>query len=93
MPIKKIAKELGISIQTSFDWRHKILSSLNQFIPETLTDQVECDELELAINEKGNKDLKRKPRKRSSDFKRNQGKEVILQYKSLPQYLVVGKKY
>jgi transposase-like protein len=77
MPIKKIAKELNISIQTSFDWRHKILSSLAQFIPEELTDQVECDELELAINEKGNKDLKRKARKRSSDFKRNQGKEVI----------------
>jgi len=77
MPIKKIAKELGISIQTSFDWRHKILSSLAQFIPEELTDEVECDELELALNEKGNKNLKRKPRKRSSDFKRNQGKEVI----------------
>lgn len=30
MPIKKIAKEIGISIQTSFDWRHKILSSLSQ---------------------------------------------------------------
>ena len=69
MPIKKIAKELGISIQTSFDWRHKILSSLAQFIPEQLTDEIECDELELAINEKGNKDLKRKARKRSSDFK------------------------
>ncbi|PCI11697.1 MAG: hypothetical protein COB73_01580 [Flavobacteriaceae bacterium] len=77
MPIKKIAEELNISIQTSFDWRHKILSSLAQFIPEELTDQVECDELELAINEKGNRDLKRKPRKRSSDFKRNQGKELI----------------
>ncbi len=33
--------------------------------------------MELALNEKGNKDLKRKARKRSSDFKRNQGKEVI----------------
>ena len=77
MPIKKIAKELGISIQTSFDWRHKILSSLAQFIPEQLTDEIECDELELAINEKGNKDLKRKARKRSSDFKRNQGGEVV----------------
>jgi len=49
MPIKKIAKELKISIQTSFDWRHKILSSLSQFTPEQLTDEVECDELELAL--------------------------------------------
>jgi len=77
MPIKKIAKELGISIQTSFDWRHKILSSLAQFIPDQLTDEVECDELELALNEKGNRNLKRKPRKRSSDFKRNQGKKEV----------------
>ena len=66
-----------ISIQTTFDWRHEILSSLAQFIPEQLADEIECDELELPINEKGNKDLKRKARKRSSDFKRNQGKEVV----------------
>lgn len=50
MPIKKIAKELGISIQTSFDWRHKILSSLAQFEPELLADEVECDEMELVLN-------------------------------------------
>ena len=43
--IKKSAKELKISIQTSFDWRHKILSSLEQFIPDQLSDEVECDEM------------------------------------------------
>ena len=47
MPIKKIAKELGISIQTSFDWRHKILSPLSQFIPKQLTE----DELRAIIVE------------------------------------------
>jgi transposase-like protein len=72
MSIKKIAKELNISIQTSFDWRHKILSSLSQFTPKELADEIECDELELAINEKGNRNLTRASRKRSSDFKRNQ---------------------
>jgi len=71
MPIKKIAKELEISIQTSFDWRHKILSSLEQFEPKSLSDEVECDELELPLNNKGSKTLERKPRKRGSDFKRN----------------------
>ena len=55
MPIKKIAKELGISIQTSFDWRHKILSSMNDLAPTELKGVVECDELELPINEKGSK--------------------------------------
>ena len=77
MPIKKIAKEIGVSIQTSFDWRHKILSSLNQFVPEHLSSDVECDELELALNNKGSKALGRKPRKRGSDFKRNTGKDEI----------------
>lgn len=71
MPIKKIAKEIGISIQTSFDWRHKILSVLNEHTPVTLSGRVECDELELPINNKGERNLNRKARKRSSDFKRN----------------------
>jgi len=71
MSIKKIAKELHISIQTSFDWRHKILSSLEQFVPKTLSEEIECDELELPLNNKGSKTLDRKPRKRGSDFKRN----------------------
>ncbi|GAB1417880.1 IS1595-like element ISSsu9 family transposase [Bacteroidales bacterium] len=72
MSIKKTAKEIGISIQTSFDWRHKILSSLAGFTPETLSEVVECDELELALSNKGSRNLKRKPRKRGSDFKRNE---------------------
>lgn len=78
MPIKKIAKELGISIQTSFDWRHKILSSLTRLIPEQLSSEVECDELELALSNKGSRSLERSPRKRGSDFKRNQDKEVTV---------------
>ena len=71
MPIKKIAKEIGISIQTSFDWRHKILSSLAGFAPQTLSGVVECDELELALSNKGSRSLAREPRKRGTDFKRN----------------------
>ncbi len=77
MSIKKTAKELGISIQTSFDWRHKILSSLDQYVPKRLSGVVECDELELALSNKGEKQLERKPRKRGSDFKRNQGKGEV----------------
>ena len=72
MAIKKIAKELNISIQTSFDWRHKILSSLAELSPEKLQGIVECDELELPVNNKGCRSLDREPRKRPSDFKRNE---------------------
>jgi len=55
MPIKKIAKELNISIQISFDWRHKILSSLEQFVPTQLSTEIECDELELPLSNKATK--------------------------------------
>ena len=71
MSIKKTAKEIGICIQTSFDWRHKILSVLNKKVPEKLIGRVECDELELPLSNKGDKHLTRKARKRSSDFIRN----------------------
>ncbi len=77
MSIKKTAIEIGICIQTSFDWRHKILSSLADFAPSELSSEVECDEMELALSHKGSKTLKREPRKRGTDFKRNNGKGAI----------------
>lgn len=78
MTIKATAKELKISIQTSFDWRHKILSSLHRFVPETLSGTVESDEFELALSNKGNRNLEREPRKRGTDFKRNNQEEVTV---------------
>jgi transposase-like protein len=93
MPIKKIAKELKISIQTSFDWRHKILSSLEQFVPIELSSEVECDELELALSNKGSKSLKRVPRKRGTDFKRNQGADKITTVQVVTAVQRNGEKY
>lgn len=93
MPIKKIAKKLGISIQTSFDWRHKILSSLSDFTPKELSDEIECDELELALSLKGNRNLKRKPRKRGTDFKRNIGKDEVTTVQVVTAIERSGEKY
>lgn len=93
MSIKNIAKELGISIQTSFDWRHKILASLSQYVPEQLSKQVECDELELALNEKGNKSLERDARKRGSDFTRNQGDGKVTTVQVVTAVERNGEKY
>ena len=76
MSLKAISKELEICIQTSFNWRHKILSSLDRFTPKKLSGEVESDEFEISISKKGSKILDRKPRKRGTDFKRNTG-EVI----------------
>lgn len=74
--LDKICEELGISKQTSFDWRHKLLSSLKDKEPSQLGSIVECDEMEIAINEKGSQTLKRDGRKRGSDFKRNDKKKI-----------------
>ena len=78
MSLKAIAEELEICIQTSFNWRHKILSSLGRFTPETLSGEVESDEFEISISKKGSKILDRKPRKRGTDFKRNTEEAVTV---------------
>jgi transposase-like protein len=62
--IRKCAKQTGISIQTSFDWRHKLLTSFSEVAPEQFLGIVESDDLFFAYSEKGNRHLDRKPRKR-----------------------------
>jgi transposase-like protein len=78
MTLKATAEELKISIQTYFDWRHKILSSLKKFVPETLSGVVESDEFEIALSFKGQRQLDRKSRKRGTDFKRNNKDEITV---------------
>lgn len=93
MSIKKTAKEVGISIQTSFDWRHKILSSLSSFEPEQLSNVVECDEMELALSNKGSRNLKRPPRKRGNDFKRNKASSEATVVQVVTAVERKGEKY
>jgi transposase-like protein len=62
--IRKSAKETGISIQTSFDRRHKLLTSFSSVSVEEFQGIVESDDLFFAYSEKGNRHLDRKPRKR-----------------------------
>jgi len=74
--IKKAAKELGISIQTSFDWRHKILSSVQSTLPEKIGGVVECDEFQLAESFKGAAVIDREPHKRGNDSKNHKSGKV-----------------
>ena len=64
--IRKSAKETGIAIQTSFDWRHKLLTSFSVVSPEGFEGIVESDDLFFLHSEKGNRNLDRKPRQRGS---------------------------
>ena len=57
LPLKQMSLRLGISIQTSFDWRHKILSSLNTE-NEDFEGITEIDDLWFLYSQKGRKGLK-----------------------------------
>ena len=74
--IKKASEALGISIQTSFDWRHKILASLQTTLPQQIGGIVECDEFQLTESDKGQKHIDRKPRKRGSDGHKHESDKV-----------------
>lgn len=78
LSIRKIATELSISIQTSFDWRHKVLASMKMALPETIQGVIECDEMVMPESSKGSKKLDRKPRKRSGDAQRYKSKKVSI---------------
>lgn len=65
--IRKAAKKIGVNVKTIFDWRHKLLSSMEALNGTGFTGIVECDDKQLDINEKGRRDLDRKAYKRPSD--------------------------
>jgi len=62
--IRKSAEETEISIQTSFDWRHKLLTSFSSVSVEEFQGIVESDDLFFAYSEKGGRNLGREPKKR-----------------------------
>jgi transposase-like protein len=49
---RKSAKETGVSIQTSFDWRHKLLTSFSSVSVSSFEGIVERDDLFFPISEK-----------------------------------------
>lgn len=76
LSIREAAKEVGISIQTSFRWRHRLLSSLNSIVPEHLDGIVETDDFQLSLSEKGNRNLNRKAHRRGRDSKNHDSEKV-----------------
>jgi transposase-like protein len=64
--IRKCAKETGISVQSSFDWRHKILSSFDELNPNAFKGIVESDDIFFLESSKGNRNLTRVRRSRGS---------------------------
>lgn len=69
--IQKSADQVGISLATSFAWRHRLLSSFKDVSSEQFIGVVESDETYFLHSEKGSKHLKRGSRKRGSSAKRD----------------------
>jgi transposase-like protein len=68
--LDKIKEELKINKKTAFDWRHKILSSLDETEKDSFTGITESDETFILFSEKGKKSLSRKGRKRGTKAKK-----------------------
>jgi transposase-like protein len=73
MSIRKASKKLEVNVKTIFDWRHKLLSCLSILNGKEFIGIVECDDKQLDINNKGSRDLGRKPYKRPSDRQTKRG--------------------
>jgi len=52
LSIHKVAKKLGISTHTAFDWCHKVLSGLTTIISTKIEGLVECDDKQMSIAKK-----------------------------------------
>lgn len=51
--IRQCASMLGISISTSFEWRHKMLSAINEIKTEKLSGIIELSTFQMEYSEKG----------------------------------------
>jgi transposase-like protein len=71
--IRKASDQIGVNIKTIFDWRHKLLSSLALMNGQSFSGIVECDDKQLDINNKGERNLDRDPYKRPSDRETKRG--------------------
>ncbi len=66
--LDKIKAKLGINKKTAFDWRHKILSSVEQIRKDKFDGITESDDTFFRLSEKGRKQNSRLPRKRGKSL-------------------------
>lgn len=65
MTLRDCAQEVGITLRTSFRWRHVVLAALRQLDEDVeLTGMIEADETYFLHSRKGDKNLVRRSRKR-----------------------------
>jgi transposase-like protein len=69
--IRKSGELVGISLKTSFDWRHKLLKSFENVSSDKFSGVVESDETYFLYSQKGAKNLDRPSRKRGNTANRD----------------------
>lgn len=77
LSLDKIKVRLGINKKTAFDWRHKILSGLQQQDKTPFEGITESDDTFFRFSEKGVPGLDRKPRKRGGTSKPGIGRNQV----------------
>jgi transposase-like protein len=75
--IRKCARECNISIQTSFNWRHKILSAFEHLQPGQFSGIIESEEIYVKESHKGIRKKNTAPRKRGDASQINSEKNKI----------------
>ncbi len=53
LSIRKAALEVGLCIQTSFRWRHRLLSSISCYLPQSIGGIIESADFQMPFNRKG----------------------------------------
>lgn len=71
--LDKIKKELKINKKTAFDWRHKILSSIEETGKVSFAGIAGSDETFMLFSEKGKRSLSRKGKKPGTKAKKRRG--------------------
>lgn len=80
--LREAAAECGIALSTSFHWRHKFLTLVDNLTASRLEGIVEIDETQFNWSEKGNRYLDREARKRGTDKTDEKVKVVVARDRS-----------
>lgn len=74
MTIREAARDVGISVDTSFRWRHRFLEAAVAYQPRRVSGMLEVDETYFRYSEKGSRRLGRAPRHRGGAKGRGPGR-------------------
>lgn len=79
--IRHICKEIGITRQTCLDWRHKLLTSINEVFTKEFHGIVEMDDIYMRLNQKGRRTNFIEESRRTETITNSYGNRVSMRLK------------